>query len=125
MSSSPLLFYSFLPVSPFSGLLKHSLPFLFYCSYSIRPLAPASCWRPSYYHTAPIYSCNFFLRFFYYFLTPFFQFPIFFFPSRPFSISTAVLINNASQHIKNISRVLLAVREREETSEGKEWLTLF
>lgn len=46
-------------------------------------------------------------------------------PYRPFSISTASLINNASQRIKNISRVLLAVKEREETEEMKERLTPF
>lgn len=65
---------------------------------------------------SPVKSCeNFFSQdctlTFYSFLTPFFPFPIFFIPSRPFSISTASLINNASQHIKNISRVLGCQRE--------------
>lgn len=39
-----------------------------------------------------------------------------FFPT----VSTASLINNASQHIKNISRVLEAVGGREETERGRE-----
>lgn len=34
------------------------------------------------------------------------------------------MINNASQHIKNISGVLLAVKVREATVERKEWVTI-
>lgn len=45
---------------------------------------------------------------------------------RPFSISTASVINNASQCIKNISRLLSTVKEREEVREkGGERLTQF
>lgn len=62
----------------------------------------------------------------FFFRCPFFDVYVFFVsqpwspsppPPHPFSISTASVINNASQCIKNISRVLSSVKEREEVRE--------
>ena len=145
MSSSPPL-SSFPHPSPVSPPLLPPLPFfittflpfsnnlLFFLLFSISfsSLTPSLVKSPSlppctfFFILHPSSSLSLFTFSFYSSLTQFLPFPNSFIPPpHPFSISTASLINNASQRIKNISRVLLAVKEREETRERKEWVTPF
>lgn len=128
MSSFPqssLSYFLFLPSCSIAVFLCKRTHF-FYCSelvYSLSPgLPPQQSFPPiqQLFNSHPSLSRLHFTHF-----NSLSSIPQFFdpFPSS-FSIS-ASLINNASQCIKNISRVLLTVKERGETREREDWVTPF